>query len=160
MAFDPREAEVKAWTDEFSARIEHVGLPPVVGRILAHLMICVPPEQSSAQLAEACKASKGAVSGAARMLTQMGLVERARKPGDRAAYFRVGEDAWSYLLHAEVLKARMYKQLAAEGLDLLADASPAHRRRLQEFYEFNRFFERELPALVERWDALWKEKTT
>ena len=159
MPFDPRDAEEKAWTDEFSSRLEHVGFPPVVGRILAWLMICVPPEQSSAHLAEHCKASKGAVSGGTRMLIAAGLVERQRKPGDRAAYFRICEDAWSYLLHAEVLKARMNLQLAEQGLALLADATPAHRRRLQEFYEFNQFFERELPALVERWDALWKEKS-
>jgi hypothetical protein len=44
------------------------------------------------------------------------------------------------------------KGLAEEGLRLLADADPERRRRLDEMRRFYEFFERELPAVMDRWE--------
>ena len=159
MSFDPQSADKQAWSNELSSYLEHLGFPPVTGRILTQLLICDPPEQSSAQLGESCQASKGAVSTATRALMQFGLVERLRKPGDRAAYFRLREDAWSYLIHAELVKARTLLSLSEQGMALMGDASPDQTRRLREFCELQRFMVSELPPLIERWDTIWKEKS-
>jgi DNA-binding transcriptional regulator GbsR (MarR family) len=45
------------------------GMTPMAGRMWGWLLLCDPPEQTAAQIAEALGASRGAVSGAARILT-------------------------------------------------------------------------------------------
>ena len=66
----------------------------MTGRVLGWLLVCDPPEQSAAQLAEALDASKGAISGATAALVRMRLVERLRIRGERADRFRMRPEAW------------------------------------------------------------------
>ncbi len=146
------DVEERDFVDRLGAVLEHAGLPPMAGRILGRLLICEPSEQSSSDLAEYLLASRGAISTSTRLLMEAGLVERVRRPGSRATWFRVREGAWGEMLHAEVKRARLLRTIAEDGLALLRGAPPSQTRRLEEFCSFNRFFERELPTLVERWD--------
>ena len=56
-------------TEELAGRMARIlaqeGLPPVAGRMWAWLLVCDPPEQTAAQLAEAVGASRGSISGMA-----------------------------------------------------------------------------------------------
>ncbi|MEE8599022.1 MAG: hypothetical protein V3S69_05885, partial [Dehalococcoidales bacterium] len=47
---------------------------------------------------------------------------------------------------------KMFRQLAEHGLELMADKNPLTRKELEEMRDIYTFFEREFPALVERWE--------
>lgn len=153
--FDPLvEREI---VDSIAMLFEQSGYPPVMGRILAYLTVCDPPEQSSQQLADTLHASKGAVSQATRMLVQAGLIERVARPGTRAYWFRLRENAWHRAIHEEIHRIRRMREVAARGLDRMAGLPPSRRRRLQEFHDMSSFFEEEYPRLLERWERHTKE---
>ena len=65
------------------------GMTPMSGRMWGWLLICDPPEQSAADLALELKASRGSISGTARILTTAGLIHRSTRRGDRREYFSV-----------------------------------------------------------------------
>lgn len=133
---------------------EEVGMVRMAGRILGHLLICDPPHQSSAQLAEALMASKGSISTNTRLLMQFGVIEKVRLPGHRGHYFRIRDGAWPQLIERELQFVRMVRQLADEGLELLADADATEpqRGRMRDFREVFAFFEREYPTIIEHWN--------
>ena len=77
--------------DEFleaMARTLGMGMPRMAGRLWAYLAICDPPEQTAAQIAERLQASRGSVSGMARLLEHVGLIRRVTHPGDRRESLR------------------------------------------------------------------------
>ncbi len=139
--------------DRIALVFEHSGLSPLAGRIVGSLLMCWPPEQSSAQLAEYLNASKGAISTTTRFLIEAGLIERVRMRGSRAMWFRVRRGMWSDLLHAEVHRVSTLRRIADEALEAMADLPEERAERLVEFRKVNAFFEEELPAVLERWDA-------
>ena len=151
--FDALAEKERNFVDQIALVLERSGLPPVAGRILGRLLICDPAEQSSSELADYLRTSPGSVSTSTRMLMQTGLVERVRKSGSRSAWFRVRDGAWAEMIHAEIARIRRLREVADMGLALLsAGCSDERRKRMQDFRDFNAFFEREFPILIEHWD--------
>ena len=70
------------------------GLPPITGRIFGWLMVCDPPEQSGAEIAEAIGASRASITTNTRVLTAAGLVRKLTRPSERTAYYEIDDDAW------------------------------------------------------------------
>src|SRR5918992_3462764 len=96
------------------------GLPPVTGRVSGWLLICDPPEQTAAEIAEALQTSRSAVGSAIASLESQGQVQRTRAAGERAD--RVSfhpEAAVRGLESPEEYGAMM--ALAHEGLEVLRD---------------------------------------
>lgn len=143
--------------DHIALLFEQAGYPPVMGRILACLTVCDPPEKSSQELAEYLHASKGAISQATRMLMKSGLIERVHVPNSRAYWFRLRENAWKGAVRDEVHRMRRMQEVAAAGLDRMAHLPASRRRRLQEFHDMSAFFVEEYPRLLERWEQHTKE---
>jgi DNA-binding transcriptional regulator GbsR (MarR family) len=131
---------------------EQLGFPRMGGRIFAWLLISESPQASMAELMEALQASKSSISSMTRLLIQVELIEVVSVPGVRRDYFRIREDAWTTALKDRLAQALTFRQLADEGLALLKDSSPARKQRLQEMRRMYVFLERELAALVERWE--------
>lgn len=138
---------------EEAARILGGRLPPMAGRIWAYLAICEPPEQTAAQIAERLHASRGSVSGMARLLEQIGLIRRRTRPGDRREYFSIPPDALHRLMDVAIVELRQSREVAEAGLRLIADRPPELQARLREIRDMYGFFEREWPAILERWHA-------
>lgn len=137
--------------------LARTGLPRMAGRIWGWLLICRPPEQSAAELAEQLQASRGSISDTARLLETAGLIRRATRPGDRREYFSVPVGSVGALLRGQLPAVRASRSLMAHGLELLSDQPPEARARLQEVHAMYAFFERELPALIERFEAPQKK---
>ncbi|MCS6791721.1 MAG: MarR family transcriptional regulator [Oscillatoriaceae bacterium SKW80] len=146
---DRRQFEVKRFIEEVGVLFELTGLPRMAGRILGWLLICNPPHQSTSDLAEVLQASKGSISTMTRLLIQGGLVERISMPGERRDYFCIKLGAWSAMIEQRLAQITAIRQLAERGLEIVKDKEA--RARLQEMRDFHAFFEREMPALVERW---------
>ena len=140
-----------AFVEEMGQFLGSSGMPPMAGRMWGWLLICDPPEQSAADLAESLRASRGAISGTARLLASAGLIRRTRRRGDRREYFTAPPGALRSLLVGAGASYRRFREITADGLAVIAHQPPASRARLQEIHDAYVFFEREYPALIERY---------
>jgi DNA-binding transcriptional regulator GbsR (MarR family) len=128
---------------------ESYGTPRMTGRVLAWLLVCDPPEQTAAQLAEALEASRGSISGATTTLVRMGLVERLHVRGERADRFRLRPGAWDDTVRDPSLGEA--RRMVALGLDALAGASKSRRARLEELDALYAWYEERMDAMYEEW---------
>jgi DNA-binding transcriptional regulator GbsR (MarR family) len=142
--------EEAAFVEAMGQFLGSSGMTPMAGRMWGWLLICEPPEQTAAQLAEALQASRGAISGTARLLTTAGMIRRTRRRGERREYFSVPPGTFISLIASSGQAYRRVRELSEQGLALTAARSEASRSRVQEVHDAFRFLERELPALVER----------
>jgi DNA-binding transcriptional regulator GbsR (MarR family) len=155
---DP-DPEAMAFVEDVAVFFETEGLPKTVGRVIGWLLICDPPEQSPAQLAEALDVSRSSISSATRMLTPSGLVERVGLRGHREDYYRIRPDAWAAMLRRRAERTTDFRALTKRGLDILGDAEPSRRTRLERVDALYRFLEHEMPAVFERWEATRDDET-
>ena len=148
----PSDAEITFADHAGRLYARRYGMAPMVGRVLGYLMVCWPPEQSIAELAEALLASRSAIAGAVNSLESLGLVRRSRTAGermDRVSIDRTSRRAWGF----DVSEYREQGELAREGLEVLADAPPERRAVLLEFAAFADFLVERLPVLEQEWNA-------
>src|SRR5918992_3579237 len=110
------EAEL-AFADQvgrFFAR--RYGMPPVTGRVAGWLLICDPPEQTAAEIAEALQTSRSAVGSAIASLENQGQLLRTRAAGERADRVSFHPDAAIRGLEAPDEYGAML-ELARRGLE-------------------------------------------
>ena len=146
------EAEL-AFADQvgrFYAR--QYALPPVTGRVFGWLLICDPPEQTAAEIAEALHTSRSAVGNAIAMAESMGQIQRTRAAGERADRISFHPEAALRAIESSDEYGAMLT-LARHGLDVLSDAPPARRARLLEAVAFYEFLLERMPALAAEWRA-------
>jgi len=127
------------------------GMTPAAGRMWAWLLICDPAEQTASELATQLHSSRGAISGAARLLAAAGMIRRTTRRGDRREYFTAPPGALEALLAGAGASFRRFREITEDGLAVLGDRPPSVRARLQEIHDAYAFFEREYPALIERY---------
>ena len=147
-----RQAEVKRFVEDVGIFFEEMGLPRMAGRIIGWLFTSDPPYQSSGELAEALMASKGSISTMTRLLIQFNLIERFSLPGIRHDYFRIRSDGWHHLAKQRGDQIKTMRQLCDHALGLLGGKAQGNREWLSEMRDMYAFFEREFPALMERWE--------
>jgi DNA-binding Lrp family transcriptional regulator len=141
--------EQSAFIEEMGQFLGGYGMTPMAGRMWAWLLLCEPPEQTAAEIAEALGASRGSISGTARILVQAGFIRRTKKRGDRREFFSSPPDALdSMLLNAGAIYGQL-QTIAKHGLVAAGDA-PGPKARMQEFHDVITFILTELPRLIER----------
>lgn len=145
-------SEKKHFVEDVGLLFEQGGIPRMAGRIVGWLLICNPPHQSLLGIAEILEASNASISTMMRLLVQMGLVERVGLPGHRRDHYRIKAGAFDVIMHQSVQEIRAGLQLIERGLELVANQPPEMRQRLKEARELYVFFDREYPALLERWE--------
>jgi len=149
---DEQQIKEKSFVEDVGLVFEQLSLPRMAGRILGWLMLSNPPHQSIEELAEALMASRGSISTMTRLLIQFGILERISLPGVRHDYFRIRPDALQHLIKQRAEQITMLRKLAERGLELVGDKSPVVRQGFEEMRDMYAFFEREFPALLERWE--------
>jgi len=137
-----------SFVEEMGRFLGSIGMTPMAGRMWGYLLICDPPEQTAAQIAEALQASRGSVSGTARLLSGPGLIRRMTRPGDRREYFTAPAEALDSMLASAGAIYRQMREIAELGLAATADRPPEGRARLQEFHDVMTFVEQEVPRVV------------
>jgi MarR family len=143
-AADPNEA-----AEQLALVLASHGLQRMTARVLAALLFTEQPTMTMGELADQLKASSGAISGATKMLTSVGLAERVPAPTSRRDH-RLRDDAWALLFTNQnaVISAMLAAAeggIAATGHDSLAG------RRLTQMRDFYAFLLSEIPALLNRW---------
>jgi DNA-binding MarR family transcriptional regulator len=146
-------ADVLRFVEEVAITIEGLGLVRMAGRVVGWLLICEPREQTFTQIAEALQGSRGTISTALKSLVASGWVERRAVDGERSDRFGLRPGRWVQLSRAQNAHCAAMTVLAAQGLELLADAPSGRLARLREMRDFHLWLDRELPALWERWEA-------
>jgi DNA-binding transcriptional regulator GbsR (MarR family) len=142
----------RRFVDDTGLLLEAAGMPRIAGQVLGWLMVCEPEEQSLTDLSEALSVSKASASTTTRLLTQFGLIERAVLPGDRRDYYRVAGDAWHRFFQTRMSTMHKLHGNAERGLQLLADAPPARRARLERMRTLFGFLEREMSRLMRQFE--------
>jgi DNA-binding transcriptional regulator GbsR (MarR family) len=136
------------FVEEMGQFLSSLGMTPMAGRMWGWLLICEPPEQTAAEIADALHASRGAISGTARLLATSGLIRRTTRRGDRREYFSAPPEALDSLLGGAAAMYRQMRAIAAQGLEAIADRPKQSRARLQEFHDVMAFVEREVPRVI------------
>jgi DNA-binding transcriptional regulator GbsR (MarR family) len=126
------------------------GMQRMTARVLAALLFTEQPTMTMGELADRLHASSGAISGALKMLTAVGLVERVPAPSSRRDHYRLRDNAWAvqYTNQNEVTAAVVR---AAEAGIAVTDARGLARERLVQMRDFYNFLMEEIPALLDRW---------
>ena len=144
-AADPNEA-----AEQLALVLASHGLQRMTARVLAALLFTEQPTMTMGELADQLQASSGAISGATKMLTSVGLAERVPAPASRRDHYRLRDDAWALLFTNQnavisAMLAAAEAGIAATGHDSLAG------RRLTQMRDFYAFLLSEIPALLNRW---------
>lgn len=139
---------------------EKAGSTRMMGRILGHLLIAVPPLQTAEDLADGLQVSRGAISTAMRQLVDRALVDRVSLPGQRPDYYQIRPGAWAEVLQRSLALTTQLRLLADRGLALQQDQPPEHRLRLEEMRSVYAFFEERLPELFAEWETYWQQHRT
>jgi DNA-binding transcriptional regulator GbsR (MarR family) len=140
---------VERWSRILAAE----GLPPVAGRMWAWLLVCDPPQQTAEQISHAIGASRGAISGAARMLEPSGLILRTKRRGDRREYWRSSPDAMISVMEAKERQMRPSLDVLDQTLAALSGRPPEVLERLHETRALYAMFVRAFPTIVAQFKA-------
>jgi DNA-binding transcriptional regulator GbsR (MarR family) len=149
---DPEREQLLAWVERVAAFFaQQNGLPLITGRVLGWLMVCDPPEQTAAEIAQGIGASKASLSTAVRVLEAAGFVRTTTRPGERGVYLRVVDDAWQQVTRRRLASLSAFSEITADGLDLL-DHDPVRGERIRGAHRLFTWLEQELPPLWRRWE--------
>ncbi len=148
----PTQTELQ-FIEKVGLSFEQLTLPRMAGRIFGWLLISEQPLVNMGELVEVLQASKSSISSMARLLIQANLIELVSLPGQRRDYYRIHPEVWTNSLQDRMNQAHAFRQLAELGLAALSGADSDRRARLEEMRSMYAFLERELPLLMQRWEA-------
>jgi len=155
-----RSEEQRQLVEEFGLLYEQMGVTRMAGRVSGYLLMCDPPVQSLTQIAEALGVSKAAVSGAAHVLLQFGVVELVGEPGQRGDFYRAlpGQmDSMLRLDHVSTLHALLDRGLASVAEE---DQTQSNYALMHDLRDFSVFLETEIPGVIARWQRHLAESAT
>jgi DNA-binding MarR family transcriptional regulator len=152
------DVEQQEAAEQLALVLTNHGLQRMTARVLATLLFTEQPTTTAGELAGRLQASTGAISGAIKMLTSVGLVERVPAPASRRDHYRLRDNAWAvlYTNQNEVLGAM--QEAAKAGLATTGSAGLA-RQRLTQMSEFYDFLLSEIPAVLDRWRKQSSDQT-
>lgn len=145
-------ADTTAAAEHMALILSQGGLQKATARVMAAFLFADSESVTATELTEQLGVSSGSVSGAIKMLSTVGLIERVPAPGSRREHYRLREGAWATLMSTQNGMVKSMFEAADQGIAAAGKDSPA-ARRLAEMRDFYGFMFRELPALVDRWRA-------
>jgi DNA-binding transcriptional regulator GbsR (MarR family) len=126
------------------------GMQRMTARVLAALLFTEQPTMTMGEIADRLQASSGAISGALKMLTSVGIVERVPAPGSRRDHYRLRDNAWA-VQYTNQNEATAAVIKAAEAGIATTERGSLARERLIQMRDFYTFLLDEIPALLDRW---------
>lgn len=126
--------------------------PPMVGRLIGYLAVCDPPDQTINELADALLASRSAIAGAIKMIEGLGYIGRTRAAGERMDRIRLQLNSPS-AMGMDTSEYEEMRELAREGLEVIADAPIERRAALLEMAAFMDFLVEQIARMREDWEA-------
>jgi DNA-binding transcriptional regulator GbsR (MarR family) len=146
------EQAVRRYVEHLAMTLYELGFPRMPARVLCALVVAEDGAMTAGQLSEWLGVSPAAVSHAVRYLAQVGMVLREPSHGSRSDRYRAVGNTWHL---ASVAQRGVYKRVAdvvSEGVAVVGEDTEAGAR-ITEMAEFFLFFQDELAAIVEKWNA-------
>ena len=135
-AFDPQDQEAaESFIEQMGMSAESDGLPRIAGRMWGFFIIHGGP-CSFAELAQRLQVSRGSVSTNARILRDLGILQRVALPGDRQDYYELSERPYDKLLHGYVQRMKRMHENADKASAGIAASQLATQQRLAELRRF------------------------
>lgn len=147
---------VQEFVERMGRMMEAEGMPRIAGRIFGFLLIHG-DDHTLDDLAERLQVSKGSISTNARLLEQLGVLERSSAPGDRRDYYRMGPDAWERMLRVAQRKWETVRTALTEAAAALPEEMEAGRERLIRAEQFHLLMIDGVDRMLERWKARQEE---
>src|SRR5215467_9292435 len=85
---------IRGYVNDTGLLLENAGFPRIAGQLLGWLQVCEPETQSLSDIVTALGISRASASTSARLLEQIGFVERVILSGDRRDFYRISRDGW------------------------------------------------------------------
>jgi DNA-binding transcriptional regulator GbsR (MarR family) len=146
----PTEQEPLArFIEQMGLLCERDNLPRIAGRVLG-LLIVEEGAFSLRELADRLQVSRASVSTNARMLTNVGVVERVARPGDRQDYYQLAPNPFHQMLTGRAAAFRQASQLFEEAAVEFPPEREVARSRLREMAAFHRNAADTVAELIER----------
>jgi DNA-binding transcriptional regulator GbsR (MarR family) len=141
---------VERFVERMGVMLEADGVPRIAGRIFGFLLVHA-GAYSLDELAEQLRVSKASVSTNARLLEQLGVVERTAAPGDRRDYYQMESDAWERMLRVAQRKWEGMRRVLRDAEESLPAEMGVGRSRLRKAERFHLLLAEESERLLERW---------
>lgn len=136
--------------EELALVLSSHGLQRMTARVLAALLFTEQATITAGELAERLQASSGAISGALKMLTSVGLAERVPVPASRRDHYRLRDNAWAVQYTNQNAVTAAVLEAAEAGI-AATEADGLPRQRLTQMRDFYTFLMKEIPELLDRW---------
>jgi DNA-binding transcriptional regulator GbsR (MarR family) len=137
---------IESWGRQY----ETLGMTYNFGRCFALAMVATDP-LSQEDFAEALGISQSVVSTSLRPLMAIGMLEKVRIPGVRAARYRIPSDAATVLARIQAKRMEILRGLMSEAAAL--ELPEPARERVANHLSLWEYFENNMHELIERWEA-------
>ena len=127
------------------------GLQRMTARVLAALLFTEQPTTTAGELADRLQASAGAISGAIKMLTSVGLVERVPAPAQPPGSLPAARQRMGGPVHQSERSARRDAEGGRGRRGGGRRGGSLAHHRLTQMRDFYDFLLSEIPALLDRW---------
>ena len=135
MAQPETNPAVEPFIERMGLSAQADGLPRIAGRMWGFFIIYAGP-CSFAELADRLQVSRGSISTNARILRDLGFIERVSRPGDRQDYYRLADEPYARLLEGYVERMRQTARNVADARAEIPDDWRDAQRRLAEMHDF------------------------
>ncbi len=136
--------------EDLGLSVEEDGMPRIAGRMLGLLIVQEGPFQFD-EIADQLQVSRGSVSTNARLLEQLGMIERFTLPGERRDLFRLSEDIHGRLLEKNLRRLEGRLRVVDRCLERLGEGQGAARERLEDMLRFNRLASESTQRFLDSW---------
>jgi len=146
---------------DFAEAYSSFGLNPLMGRIVALLIISKEP-QSLDDIADRLEMSKGPISQICRRLKDRNLIEKVWVPGDRKDYYKATDDIFGKAFENQMEKMRRNIEIAqrysAEAKSIENDEADYAHARMKEMKAFYELMDEHNRGFLNAWEELHKKK--
>jgi predicted transcriptional regulator len=144
------EEAVARFVERFALLLVESGVPRMPARVFGSLLVAEDGSRTASELAERLRVSPAAISGAVRYLVQVGLIIRARHPGERRDHYEVTDDLWYEAYANRDKQLEQWAALMGDGVTVTG-ADTRAGRRLDQSRQFFEFLRSEIHGLMARW---------
>ena len=136
--------------EQLALTLVGAGMQRMGARAIAAFLFSEEESLTAGDLAQELGVSAGSVSGAIKMVAQMGLIERIYVAGSRREHFRMRDNAWTTLYSRQHSVVTDVLDAVEKGVGAVGPGR-AHDR-LEYMRDFYTFLINEAPVLVERFE--------
>ncbi|AWN24942.1 helix-turn-helix domain-containing protein [Streptomyces sp. NEAU-S7GS2] len=141
---------VQDFTESFTALLEQQGLPRMMARVLACLLVTDSGTLTAADLVQRLRVSPASISHAVTFLEQQGMLTRERAPGGRRERYVIDDEIWLRSTLAAVQMNDALVAVSRRAAEILGVATPAGAR-FESSAEFLLLVSESLQKVMEQW---------